>query len=194
MLNNTNYLVCDWIGDGSDLDDLDRATLKAKFRQFQDRLPIAVAELKKIIEPAGIELNYSVESLSLLQDWLIHGVAQFGIEHGWPQRSENVGFSRYPNKINRMTVLSPYWKSLISDSAVYFGEVFQEKCPGLHWEMMLKSSIEKGYPFLTGWPHGVKGTGFSISIPYLILLNIARGEKDSDTFFTNAYRNYMDFI
>ncbi len=140
---NTDYIICDWIGAGEDLHELDRTALKAKFKQFQDRLPTAVAELKKVVESAGIELNYSIESLSLLQDWLIHGATQYGIENKWPERSTQVGFSRYPTKINRMTVLSPFWKSVISDTSIYLGEIFQKQCPELHWEMMYINCIQK---------------------------------------------------
>lgn len=192
MSNFMNYSICDWIGDESDLGDFERPILTKKFKQFQIRLPTAVTELKKVVAPAGICLDYSVESLALLQDWLIHGARQYGVEHGWPERSHQVGFSMYPNKINRMTVLSPYWKSLASDSAIYLGAIFQRECPLLSWKMMYRRDIERGYPYLTGWPSCAPATGFSIWIPYRVLLNTARGEQDSDNFLTQVHQYYSE--
>jgi hypothetical protein len=153
---SSEYIVYDWVGYE---DFLEAARNGGKvpgtkfrdeqFSKFMGRLPIALEQLQ-ILAPE-INLDYSLESLERLDDW----VKSFLVEH---VRRHRTSIPYYRDKLEekevlmtRFNALDGYSRSVLSDAYAYFGECQIKACRTLEWKVNAGKNAawpEAGFPGL----------------------------------------------
>lgn len=201
------YEVFDWIKE-KDLGLLSKKEANKKFEEFIKSKNKRIDELRKIIEPnlfqvhliefldggvstlgENIKLNkpkkmtldYSLESIQAISDWLTKYTKEYAKTIKIPPRNEQKLFKD----------VSSFWKSLASDISIYYFEVLKKNFDStLTWEIQNEKVMDYNFPAITGWK---KEKNYKDGILFYILREIfilITDEEDSKEDFLLYRLNY----
>lgn len=168
MKNIKEYKVFDWL-DNTDLNKLSKKETKEKFTIFMNNKDTRINEFKKLIEPTlyqkyliefsknevltfgeyiklekpkKMTLDYSLESIQALSDWITE---------------ETINYRKEVDIVNGMNDLdifdlSPLWKSIATDISIYYMEVLRNNFNSdLKWVIQNEKVMDRNYPGITWW-------------------------------------------
>ncbi len=198
MDNIYEYKIFDWL-DNIDLNKLSKKEAKEKFTIFTGSKDTRIKEFKKLIEPTlcqkhlikfsnnevltfgeyiklekqkKMSLDYSLESIQAVSDWLTEKTINYRKEVDIASGMEELDIFD----------LSPLWKSIATDVSIYYMETLKKNFDSdLKWTIQNEKVMDRNYPAITGWKELEDyNDGILFHILREIFLLIYNNEKKED--------------
>jgi hypothetical protein len=148
------------------LSEVTKTEAKKHFDLLMREKDARIAELRKLVQRSGIELNGSDDSIQKLNDWLFLHVEQSEKELGR---------------------LKPIWYSVVNDIALFLGEEIIRRARNPRWELLLsgKKNLSFQRPVITGFSK-VTNPKYNIDLDWTIGVYghriISKNEEERDLF------------
>jgi hypothetical protein len=130
---------------------------RQQYEWFLSQIPVRLEELRLLIEPYGLSLNYTRESLPALGRWF-----ELQVETR-PRTPEEMAAERLKEPAWLEGYVKPWvfterTFSICIDTGIYFAELLRHFHPHLQWDLVLKpkNDADLHEPVLVGFPGRVR--------------------------------------
>jgi hypothetical protein len=124
---------------------------------FQSQIPVRLEELRRLVEPYGVPLDYKRETLPALGRWF-----ELQVETR-PRTPEEMAAERLKEPAWLEGYVTPWVLtertfSICIDTGIYFAELLRHFHPALRWDLVLKpkNDVDFHEPVLVGFPNRVR--------------------------------------
>jgi hypothetical protein len=128
------------------------------YEWFQSQIPVRLEELRRLVEPYGLSLDYTRDSLPALGRWF-----ELQVETR-PRTPEEMAAERLKEPAWLEGYVKPWvlteraFSICCIDTGIYFAELLRHLHPHLHWDLVLKprNDADLHEPVLVGFPRRVR--------------------------------------
>jgi hypothetical protein len=174
-MKNTDYKIYDFYGESFPHNDWTGKIARAKFNELMKVKGERLIELKNLLSLKNIDLDYSIDSLQKLNDFICEELDSYK-----PNLDNTIpSFNRY--------AVTPYFRSLTIDCTLYLGELLIaidfEKYKWDVYKSSQKRLLHKFYPSVV---IGKKQSIFASSI-YLYFIQYLGGFEENKSRLIDIY-------
>lgn len=160
------------------LHEVGREEATRHFEHHITSLGARLAELQRLVAPAGIQLDFSDHSLDQLDEWFPEIIQRYGVDEEWP---------------------TPKALSVCNDVGMYLGETLRRKGSHLHWQMDISDRRMESYqrPFITGFTKVKYPKGYGVDYDLLLggyAVRLAQGGQREPGYIPKIVKAIVQYI